>query len=230
MPGFKVHITASTILGVGYGAAGLLYDVPASTCALATTLCSVSGMLPDLDSGPGKPMHESICFAAAAVPMAMADRFKHLGWTHESIILAGAAIYLFIRFVLYNMLKHLTVHRGIFHSFPVMFIFAEAAFLICSSGDLNLRYYKAGAIGVGFFSHLLLDEIWSIDFRHMRLKSSFGTAIKFWSDCRWANCVAYLLLIVSTLVVFYDPVWDNSGGQTEQLHEVATRLLEGWMK
>src|SRR5579883_2681740 len=129
MPGFKVHITASTALGIGYGVgAALWYDVPWPTCALATTLCSVSGMLPDLDSGPGKPMHESICFAAAAVPMMLADRFRHLGWTHESIILCGAITYLFIRFVLYNLLKHLCVHRGIFHSFPVMFVFAEVAF------------------------------------------------------------------------------------------------------
>src|SRR5204863_544002 len=111
----KVHMTASTALGLGYGAVGaMLYDIPLSTCALASTLCSVSGMLPDLDSGPGRPLHESIGFAAAAIPIAMADRFQHLGWTHESIILAGAAIYLFIRFVLYNLLKHWTVHRGIF--------------------------------------------------------------------------------------------------------------------
>ena len=27
----------------------------------------------------------------------------------------------------------------------------------------------------GFMSHLILDEIWSIDFRHMKLKSSWGT-------------------------------------------------------
>ena len=177
MPGFKIHITASSILGVGYGAGALLfYDVPAPTCALATILCSVSGMLPDLDSGPGKPLHESVGFAAAAVPMMMADRFKHLGWTHESMILAGAAVYLFIRFMLYPMLKTWTVHRGIFHSFPVALIFAEVGFLVCTSGDLNMRYYKAGAIVIGFMSHLILDEIWSIDFMHLRLKSSSGTA------------------------------------------------------
>ena len=229
MPGFKIHITASTILGVGYGVGGaLFYDVPLPTAALATTLCSVSGMLPDLDSGPGRPMHESICFAAAAVPMAMADRFRHMGWTHETIILLGAATYLFIRFVLYNMLKHMTVHRGIFHSFPVMFIFAQLAFLICSTGDLTMRYYKAGAIVVGFFSHLLLDEIWSIDFRHFRLKSSFGTAIKFWADSRWATCVAYLILAVTTLATLYDPIWATAGSEEQELHNVASRLIDSW--
>ena len=99
MPGFKIHISASTTLGIVYGGIGFaVFDVPPPTAALATVLCSVSGMLPDLDSGPGRPLHESVCFAAAAIPMMMADRFKHLGWDHESMILAGAMIYLFIRF------------------------------------------------------------------------------------------------------------------------------------
>ena len=58
------------------------------------------------------------------------------------------------------------MHRGIFHSLPVALIFCEIAFLVCTAGDLNLRYFKAGAIAIGFMSHLILDEIWSIDFRH----------------------------------------------------------------
>src|SRR5580698_10156698 len=151
MPGFKIHITASSILGVGYGAGALLfYDVPAPTAALATTLCSVSGMLPDLDSGPGRPMHESIAAAAAAIPMMLVDRMRAWGWTHESMILAGAGVYLFIRFGIGHMLKHWTVHRGIFHSFPVALIFTELGFLVCTTGDLKMRYFKAGAISIGF--------------------------------------------------------------------------------
>ena len=54
MAGFKTHITTSSVLGVAYGAtARCLYDVPLPTCLLAGGLCGVSGMLPDLDSGPG---------------------------------------------------------------------------------------------------------------------------------------------------------------------------------
>ena len=112
---------------------------------LAATLCSVAGMLPDLDSGPGRPLHESICFAAAALPMFMVDRFRHWGWTHESMILAAAAIYLGVRFGLGHVLKKWCVHRGIFHSFPMALIFTELAFLVCTTGDLKMRYFKAGA-------------------------------------------------------------------------------------
>lgn len=227
MPGFKIHITGSTALGIAYGAGAVaLFDVPLPTAALATTLCSVSGMLPDLDSGPGRPLHESISFAAAALPMMMVDRFRHWGWTHESMILAGAAMYLFIRFGLGHTLKHWTVHRGIFHSFPVALIFTELGFLVCTTGDLKTRYFKAGAIAIGFLSHLILDEIWSVDFKHFKLKSSFGTACKFWAPCWWSDAIAYALMIGTTVLALNDPVWVQAGGEGEQLHEIATSILQ----
>lgn len=227
MPGFHIHISASTALGVVYGGAAFAaFDVPAPTAALATVLCSVSGMLPDLDSGPGRPMHESVCFAAAAVPMLLVDRFKHWGWDHESIILASALIYLLIRFGLGHLLKKFTVHRGIFHSLPVALIFADIGFLVCTTGDLNLRYYKAGAVIVGFMSHLVLDEIWSVDFRHHRLKSSFGTALKMWSDCRWATGVAYSIMFVTTLLVMNDPVWETATPGEERIHTIAHVIVD----
>src|SRR5271156_5506914 len=117
MAGFKTHITTSTLLGIGGGAAAFaFYHVPVPACALAAGLCGVSGMLPDLDSGPGRPLRESTAFAAAVVPMMLIDRFKALGLAPESIVLAGAAIYLAIRFGVGWLLRHTTVHRGMFHS------------------------------------------------------------------------------------------------------------------
>ena len=65
---------------------------------LAGGLCSVSGMLPDLDSGPGVPLRESVAFAAAVVPMLMIDRLAQLGLAPETMVLAGGLIYLLIRF------------------------------------------------------------------------------------------------------------------------------------
>ncbi len=99
MAGFKTHITVSSLLGVGYGgAAYFMYGVPWPTCALAGGLCGVSGMLPDIDSDSGTPLRESMAFAAAVVPMMLLHRFQHWGMSHELIILAGAAVYLLIRF------------------------------------------------------------------------------------------------------------------------------------
>ncbi|HZZ72661.1 MAG TPA: metal-dependent hydrolase [Pirellulales bacterium] len=210
MAGFKTHITTSTILGIGYGTAAYFkFNVPWDTAALAGGLCSVSGMLPDIDSGPGVPLRESLSFAAAVVPMLMIDRFTKMGMSFESMALAGGFIYCLIRFGLGRFLRKYTVHRGMFHSIPACLIFGELAFLICHSDNLYLRYFKAGGVVLGFMSHLLLDEIWSIEFNHgiPHLKSSFGTAMKFWGKSMSANFSCYAKLAVLTFLVLQDPIW-----------------------
>ena len=44
------------------------------------------------------------------------------------------------------------------------------------------------------FSHLLLDEICSVDLRGARVNKAFGTAIKFWAPSPWTTLAMYLLL------------------------------------
>ena len=210
MADFRTHITASSVLGVAYGgAAHAFFDVPLSTSVLAGGLCAVSGMLPDVDSNSGRPLHEGLAFAAAVVPMMMVDRFQQLGWTPESIVLAGAALYVFVRFALGELLKRYTVHRGMFHSLPAAVIFGEMAFLLTSGSDLRLRVYKAGAVVVGYVTHLVLDELYSIDWHRgrLRLKKSFGTALKMFSHKWWPNVSAYLKLGVLTYIVLCEPGW-----------------------
>jgi len=209
MADFKRHLTASSLLGVGYGAgAYLLYDVPVPTCVLAGGLCGVSGMLPDLDSGPGVPLRESMALAAAVVPMMLIDRFEQFGMSPELIVLAGAMLYLFIRFGLAALLRKYTVHRGMFHSLPAALIFGELAFLL-ASGSIELRIYKAGGVLVGYLSHLLLDELYSIEWYRgrLRLKRSFGTALKIFGTSWWSNITTYLKLAVLTFVVLKEPGW-----------------------
>jgi hypothetical protein len=210
MAGFKTHITTSTLLGIGGGAVAFArYQVPLPTCVLAAGLCSVSGMLPDLDSGPGVPLRESTAFAAAVVPMMLLDRMEQLGLAPETIVLLGGAIYLSIRFGIGWLLRHCTVHRGMFHSLPAAVIAAELTFLLCAHEHENLahRIFNAGAVFVGFMSHLVLDEIWSVDLWHVRIKKSFGTAIKFWGQQFLPNVAAYAILALLTFAVIKEPGW-----------------------
>ena len=54
-------------------------------------------------------------------------------------------------------------------------------------------------------SHLLLDEIYSIEWKKVRLKKSFGTAIKFWGSSISANVLTYAQALILALVVWKDP-------------------------
>ncbi|MEE2641482.1 MAG: metal-dependent hydrolase [Planctomycetota bacterium] len=207
MADFKTHITTSTVCGMGLGATAYMgFDYPLDQSLLAAGLCSVAGMLPDLDSDNGVPVRETFAFAAAVVPMLMIDRFQHMGMSLEEMVLAGIGIYLGIRFGVSRIFKRFTVHRGMWHSIPSALLAASLAFFICTSEDVRLRLFKAFAIFVGFCSHLILDEVYSIDLsgRSVRLKKSLGTALKFWSGSPAANLAVYSMLIGVLLVVAYD--------------------------
>ena len=212
MANFQTHITVSSLLGAGGGAAAYVWlDVPLPTCMLAGGLCSVSGMLPDLDSGPGVPLRESMAFAAAVVPMMLAHHFRRMGMPPESIVLAAAALYLLIRFGLTELLKLYTVHRGMFHSIPAVIIAGQLAFLIASGETVQLRLFMAAAVSLGYLSHLVLDELWALKWRRGRLqfKSSFGTALKLFSRSWWPNVSAFGKLALLTFLIVRQP--DVSG-------------------
>lgn len=211
MAGFKTHISTSSVLGIAYGGAGALWlhspsgEIPIATCVLGAGLCSVGGMLPDLDSDTGVPLRETVAFIAATVPLLLMDRLSQMGVSSEAMVAGGVVAYLIIRFGLLAILKKFTVHRGMFHSLPAALIAAEIGFLLCSGETLEQRYYKGGGLLLGFMSHLILDEIWSVDFSHARLKSSFGTATKLWGSSRLANAGVYIVVIMLGLVVWKDP-------------------------
>lgn len=232
MAGFKTHIATSTLVGLGYGAgAYTLYGVPAPSCILAGGLCAVAGMLPDLDSGEARPLRESLSFAAAVIATMLVDRFQRLGLAMETIVLAAAGVYGLVRFGLAELLKRYTVHRGMFHSLPAAVIFAEIAFLL-SSGDVPLRSYKAGAVGLGYLTHLVLDEIFSLHYVRGRMaaKRSFGTALKLFTTRRWwPNVSTYAKLAVLTFLVLKEPGW-MARAYPERLQAQAQRLVDGWQQ
>lgn len=209
MADFKTHITVSTTLGVVYaGGAYLLFGVPAPACVVAGGLCSISGMIPDLDSDSGVPFRETISLLAAVVPMLMLNRFQHLGWSEESMACAAILIYITIRFGLAELFRRYTVHRGMWHSIPAAAIAGLVAFLVVSGENFNLRLYKSAAVVLGFMSHLVLDEIWSVKvgITGVHVKRSFGTAIKFFGNTLWGNVSTYGKLILVALLALSDPV------------------------
>src|SRR6476620_10945564 len=169
MAGFQTHITVSTVTGIGYGVWGFHCGAPLETSVLAGALCSVSGMLPDLDSDSGRPVQEMSSFAAAVVPMLMLERFRSFGWTHETMALVGAAIYATIRFGAAEIFKRYTVHRGMWHSLPACLACGLLTFLIVGEPFPAIRLFKADGVAQGLLSHLVLDEIWSFQLRSGKL-------------------------------------------------------------
>ena len=204
---FPTHIKCSTLLGIGCGTVAFVgYGVPLTTSLVGAGLCSVGGILPDIDSGPGIPLREITTLLASVVPTMLITRLLSYSFTQESLVLAGAVIYVGIRFGLANFLRHYTVHRGMFHSFPSMAIFGELIYLAFYGESMFVRLFMVAAVCLGFFCHLLLDEIYSVEWDgRPHVKKSFGTAMKFVSHEWWPNFTCYAKLAVLTFLVLNDP-------------------------
>ncbi|TWT77461.1 hypothetical protein Pla123a_21220 [Posidoniimonas polymericola] len=206
MADFKTHVTFSSVLGCGYAFAGMTAGMGMDTSLVAGGLCGLSGMLPDVDSDSGIPRRETMGFAAAIVPMLLVSRFQQYQLEHDQMVLIAAGLYFGIRFGLSKLIGEFSVHRGMWHSIPAALIFAGLAFLITGSSDLTIKYFKAFAVFLGTMSHLVLDEVYSVDTRGIvpKFKKSFGSAVKFWGKSPWANFSTYAKLIVVAMLVFGD--------------------------
>lgn len=229
MANFKTHITTSTVIGVGLGLVGhsvFGFSLPHSI--VAGGLCSVAGMLPDLDSNSSIPQREMLCFVSVLVPMLMLRRLEALGMDNEMIVFTAGVLYVFIRFGIGWVFKTFTKHRGMWHSLPAALIAGLATFLICMTPELEVRIFKAWCVVIGFVSHLLLDEIYSVDWqgKSIRVKRSFGTAMKWVSSSTWANVTTYGKLGFLVVVAMSDSsLMEYLGREPIALPAVASDIL-----
>ncbi len=177
---------------------------------IAGALCSVAGMLPDLDSKTGIPQREMLCFVSVLVPMLMIFRFQKLGLTAEQMVLMAGVSYVVIRFGVGELFKRFTKHRGMWHSIPAAGVVAMATYLVCFSPDTGIRLFKAWAVFIGFILHLILDEIYSVDLMGRRLKKSWGTALKFFGKDQFANISTYVKVGLLALMIANDSAFMES--------------------
>lgn len=229
MAGFKTHITVSTACGVGIAGAGVAFGMHPATCILTGTLCSVAGMLPDIDSDTGVPLRETMSFGAAILPMMFVDRLHAMNWSTESIAVAAVFLYAAVRFGVAEIIKRYTVHRGMWHSIPAAGICAAATFLIVSGDTIEIRLFKTAGVVVGFLSHLILDEIWSVNvgIGGVKVKKSFGTALKFFGPKPWANLSVYAKLALLAFLLPNDPmIMEQFGYGREDVPKLAQDVYD----
>ena len=209
MAGFKTHIGVSTTLGAAYGAAGYWYGVPLDEAILSGTLFSIAGMLPDLDSDTGVPFREISCFFSALVPLLVVERLRPFDLHAETLLTIAILGYIVMRFGVMTLFRRYTVHRGMWHSLPAAAIAGLTVYLLTCRPEEWLRIYRSAAVVGGFLCHLVLDELWSLEIKRgrLRIKRSFGTALKLWSRHPWANLSTYAKLAALVFLVVTNPPW-----------------------
>lgn len=185
MAAYREHITVSGTLGLAYAFAGvIMFGYSITQAIIAAVLTWIAGMLPDLDSQSGKPVRELFGVTAALAPLLLMQHTNKLGISGDRAMLFALLLYGGVRYGGAAVLGKLTVHRGMFHSIPALLIAAEITFLCYASNEVRVRLLMALAVGLGFLSHLVLDEMYSVqwDGTRVKLKRSSGTALKFFGN------------------------------------------------
>lgn len=203
MADFKTHTTVAAAICTPLAAAAAMTGFASLREAVVYALAgTLGGLLPDIDAD------ESIAirlvfrlFGVLAAGLIVVYWMTTL--PHWQVAVLAAAGYLLVRFPVRWLFEQYTVHRGLLHSLLANLLFAGIAVLI------SYHLFQLGARaswGVGgfiFFGatlHLLLDEIYSVDLSGMRIKSSFGSALKL-TD--WRQPLASLGLLLGCLLSFW---------------------------
>lgn len=199
----------NTHLGVAAVASGMLATlclqvgfVDAKDALLLAFMGVVGGILPDIDLHYSHPSR--ILFSLLGIALAFLWVFS--AKNQLSIIElwgAGLGIYLIVRFPVWALFHRFTAHRGAIHSLAVALLFFLATAAV--SGHLFGRgafisWLIALFIFAGFVLHLLLDELYSVDFMGRRLKRSFGSALKLFD---YNNIAGAGVIVVGAAVAWY---------------------------
>ena len=199
MANFRRHLEIATL------ASGMLSSVcmgagfvrPYEAVALWIT-GSLGGLLPDIDSDNSSSL--DIVFSLVSLFFVIA-MFSNLYNQYATLTLwgGGVLIVVFINFAIRPLFEAITVHRGVFHSIVAgLFFTFSATNLAYYFGNLSVTF--SWLIGLfllaGFITHLLLDEIYSVDLSNARIKRSFGTALKLISYNNWKTSILMTIITI----------------------------------
>ncbi len=165
-------------------------------------LGSVGGVLPDIDADNSIPLRwtfEILSFVIAFVVMFG----QHWGNSVVELVLIWLVVFLAVKFLIFSFFIRMTVHRGIIHSIPAGVTFGLMVVILLdrvrgiSAGDAWMGGFF---LFLGFFIHLLLDEIHSVNFSDMSLRGSFGTALKLLS---FRDLKSTMLIYAAMITLFF---------------------------
>lgn len=200
---FREHIAWGAIVAmvvvVALYSYALVTDVELLLFLFGVTI--VGSFLPDTDSDSSMPFY--LVFGAMTLAVTTVVTFYTLASAYASdwrylVGIPGASL-IFFWVVVGGIVKRLTHHRGMFHSLPAMAIAAVGTFLLARHYGFSdeIALYFGAAMAAGFFTHLILDEIYAgitLDGVLFNPKSTFGGATKIFGSSNPANTATYTTL------------------------------------
>ncbi len=225
MATFKTHLT---VAATASAVAGLLITVPfhlkLDELLLLAATGTVGGLLPDLDAPTSRPAR--LIWTWLAILGALISGWMALTLQRNLLeaLLLGLFVYLLMTKPIPTLFHRLTRHRGVFHSLLAVLFWGLMAVHLSSllGAQAGFAWGVGGFLAFGYLIHLLLDELYSIDLRGKRIKSSFGTAMKpvgeFWPSL-------LMVILSGWLALQAPPVPEKLGG----LHGLGRTVAVEWL-
>lgn len=201
MASFRQHSSFSALVGTALFPIGLFYfgmNIP--DALLAALWCWFAGILPDVDCNTGRPIELIFNQLAGCLPLLVIVQLPQ-ETPRSTLTLVFVAAYFFIKYPVRKLFEICSVHRGAFHSIPMGLLIASLVTLAYRS-EGPIAWIIGGGVFAGYLSHLVLDEIFSVDLLRVRIKKSFGTALTLSAGSLGKNLLLYFLLGLSLLAVW----------------------------
>ncbi|TRW91515.1 metal-dependent hydrolase [Candidatus Methylobacter oryzae] len=220
MANFNTHLCVAAAAGIGASLVAVdAHLITNGDILWFVFLTTLGGMLPDIDASNSRPVKLLFSVLAFMGALAALHAFKAelssssaqtklmpFGYKNNyepyPLLLSAAGTYFLIRHGVFALFNRFTVHRGVFHSLLAASFFALLMTCI-SYRFLHWKVLHAWLNGIfialGFVVHLLLDEIYSTDLSNLRMKNSFGTALKLFS---YKSMTASALMAICTIMLY----------------------------
>lgn len=206
----------ATHLGWGAVGAGLAASatyaadiVPACDLITLTTAGVIGSLLPDVDLEKAVPSRSLFTGLGLVLGFIVLFSFKH-SYSIIELWLIWLGVFCLVRYGGYHLFHRRTTHRGVFHSILAGLFFWALTAVVMAYGlgrDPVVAWLGGLFVFFGYFIHLVLDEVYSVDITGARLKRSFGTALKL-IDARSAGA-SFMMLAALAVTLPLTPPYDR---------------------
>lgn len=204
MANFTTHIAVGTVVSGALATVTVATELVAPANIVAVALAGVLGsVLPDIDLEESRPARAMFSGLAIFFSFAVLLGVEHKYSIAEMLIL-WLGTYLLVRYAAKELFFRISYHRGVWHSLLALIFCAfvtACVFYRLLGRDAAVAWLAAAFMGAGYLTHLILDEIYSVDVMDTRIKSSFGTALKLFDYRRLGHSAAMAIAVALVFTV-----------------------------
>jgi membrane-bound metal-dependent hydrolase YbcI (DUF457 family) len=201
---FQTHITVGVLTSGLISTVAMAAAVVTPSDAIFLTIAGTIGsIMPDIDLEGSK--QSRTVFGGFGIFFAFIALFHYSQFLSiAELCLLWLAIFVTVRYFIWRLFHEFTVHRGLFHSLLANIFFgvtgATIFYNLLEKSD-TVAWMGGAIIFIGALTHLLLDELYSIDFAGNRVKRSFGTALKLFDYKKPTSAILMTVVLAGIMYV-----------------------------